>query len=71
MKKGAVAILIAMIAPILVWAGSSIMANTTQIARLDERHRSNKELLIEMRKDIRIIKNALIRGVNTAPRPEL
>lgn len=53
------AILTIMILPVFAWAGITIIDHGQSIARLDERERSTKELLIELTKDVKYIRKNL------------
>lgn len=55
MKIGAVGILSTMLLGLLAWAGNQIVDNGEKIARLEEREKSHKELLIEVRGDVKQI----------------
>ena len=54
-KAGALTILISMLTGLLAWGGVNIITNGKDIVKLIERDKSNKELLIEMRKDVKTL----------------
>lgn len=58
MRIIATAILTIIVLPIFVWAGSTIIDHDRAIIRLDEREKSTKELLYEVRKDVKAILKA-------------
>lgn len=58
MKIFASAVLTVMVLPFFVWAGTSIVDHGRIIARLDEREKTTKELLIEVRQDVKAILKA-------------
>jgi hypothetical protein len=56
MKKfGAVSILTTIFLGLLAWGGSQVIENKTQLARLNESDSTQKELLKEIRSDIKVL----------------
>jgi len=53
--KGAVAILTAILTGLVAWGGTSIQKNNDRIIRLESRAESSRELLKEVRDDVKII----------------
>ena len=61
-KVGAVGILTTMLSGLMTQGFSKINKNELDIARLQEREKSAKELLIEIKEDIKYIKKSLRRS---------
>lgn len=55
MKSGAVAILTTMILGFLSWTAAAIINLKTDVARVDQKEINSKEMLIEMRSDIKLL----------------
>ena len=62
MKIGASVILTAIFLPWIGWASMSIINQGADIIRLDVREKTTKELLIELRSDIKEIRKHLVEG---------
>lgn len=55
-KWGAGVILTIILAPLMIWAGSSIVNHGEKLARLEEKEKTTKEHYLDLKKDIREIK---------------
>lgn len=60
-KIGAWTILLTIIGGLGAEARHQIAQNRLKLARLEERHRSTKEILIEVKSDVKEIKSLIIR----------
>lgn len=61
MKISAASILMVIITPLFVWAGSTLVGHGNKIATLEERDKNTKELVIDIKKDVRFIRQYIIR----------
>jgi len=57
MKFIAGALLTIMILPAFTWAGMTIIEHGIEIARLDEREKSTKAILIELKNDVKSLRD--------------
>ena len=64
MKIGASTILTIIVSPLVVWAGTAIVSHGKDIARLYEREKSNREILIEIKDDMKVIQKYIILDSN-------
>lgn len=58
-ELGAKAILVTMFMGLVAWFAGQIYANSTDIVRLKERRKSDREILIEIKGDVKEIRRAL------------
>lgn len=61
-RAGAISILITMALGLSAWAGHQIIVNKVDIAIIREKEKSNKELLIEIRDDVKLLRGRLNGG---------
>lgn len=54
-KSGAIAILTTMFLGLMGWTSTTIIENRVQLSALEERERTNSELLKEVRDDVKTI----------------
>jgi len=57
MKFFAGAILTIIVSPVAIWAGSTLIAHDRYIAKDSAEKKSTKELIIELHKDVREMRN--------------
>jgi len=58
--KGAISILMTMVAvPLLTFAANRVLVNSEKIARLEEREKSLKENVVEIKGDVKYIRNTM------------
>ena len=60
-KTGAFAILLTIITPLFVWAGGTLVRHGNEIARLQENEKNTKEHVIDIKKDVRFIREYIIK----------
>lgn len=54
-KGGAIAILTTMLGGLLAWGGNTMVENGNRLTRLEAKEESTKELLKEVRNDVKIL----------------
>ncbi len=61
-RNAAKILLTGMLLPLVAWAGKTLIYHDRQIARLDEKEKSNKEILQELKEDVKYIRRQVSRN---------